>query len=242
MPVLSKDGKNFLFVHIPKTGGTTVEKTFQNAGFEIKYRTSAGTPVNKVTRCTPQHFHGELLESIFHLDRFDGIFTVVRHPYTRIQSEYAMRTKKIEKYANKIVLKWLKRKTTEFSANPFVNDNHIRPQADFLVPKTQVFKLEDGLEEMFSSLCKEYDIDVPFKSNYKAMQSVNVSGNSSSNVELNKEALKLADKFYAKDFRKFDYKKDFQQKAEKSDNQGSEKNKKKEVKKETTKKNANKEK
>src|SRR5690554_502775 len=95
MPVMSKHDVNILFIHIPKTGGTTIEDVFRRSGFSVSYyepraKTKLGSP-NKIRLCSPQHMHAYQINSIFDLSKFDYVFGVVRDPLTRAVSEYWMR-------------------------------------------------------------------------------------------------------------------------------------------------------
>ena len=80
MPIFRTVNKDILFIHIPKAGGTSVEKFFyinrfavlfiDNAGNKTQYRNS----LNNLTKCSPQHMHGDLLKSYFDLSKFSSIF------------------------------------------------------------------------------------------------------------------------------------------------------------------------
>jgi hypothetical protein len=207
MPIYSKNGEHYLFVHIPKTGGTTIEAVFREAGFDEHFRTKARTPLNRVMRCTPQHFHARPLSSLFQLKKFRAIFTVVRNPYARMQSEFAMRhPDPADNHPDK-VYSWIQHVTERQKKHPFLGDNHIRPQVEFIVPGCKVFKLEDGLEAVFDELNKQFGISLPYNGRMRVMSSEKVSGYSSQDVSLTPEALQLIDRFYARDFNLFGYQK-----------------------------------
>jgi len=208
MPIITTEEKSFLFIHIPKTGGTTIEKTIMKSdNFKLYYRTSAGMPINKLTFCTPQHFQADLLRQIFNLKKLSGIFTIVRNPYDRIKSEYAMRNKDIKNIKGHIVFHWLSKKIEIFkTTNPYVNDNHIRPQHEFILPSIKIFKLEDGMEKVISSLKEYWDLDIEYNPDFKVMTSHKVSGYSSSEVELNRDSIQIINEFYKKDFTLLGYK------------------------------------
>ena len=88
MPIYRINNRNVLFIHVPKTGGTSVERylglyaqpALHNQGAKLL------RPVKDAT-FTPalamQHFHAELLEAMFPPDFFDYAFMVVRHPAAR---------------------------------------------------------------------------------------------------------------------------------------------------------------
>jgi len=208
MPIITTEDKSFLFIHIPKTGGTTIEKTIMKSNdHKLYYRTSAGMPINKFTICTPQHFQADLLRQIFKIKAFSGVFTIVRNPYDRIKSEYAMRNKKLENIKGNVVYEWLSSKVEKFkTTDPYVNDNHIRPQHEFILPNTKIFKLEDGMESIFKSLKEYWNLNFEYDPEFKVMTSHKVSGYPSSEVELNADSMNLINEFYKRDFTLFGYK------------------------------------
>ena len=63
MPLLVKDGRAFLFVHVPKTAGSSVYDTFKRGGWKV-HDFDRTYKSNKFRTCPPQHFHAELLQSI----------------------------------------------------------------------------------------------------------------------------------------------------------------------------------
>lgn len=97
MPIFSKDDKHYLFVHIPKCGGTTIESLFKKCGYSLSYLATKADGVNgelnRVRWCSPQHMHAEVLNSIFDVRRYAKIFTIVRNPLDWFKSEYAMRNR-----------------------------------------------------------------------------------------------------------------------------------------------------
>ncbi len=206
MPIFTKDKKNYLFIHIPKTAGTTIEKSFAHANYKTSYRRSVGNPLNKVTCCTPQHIHADIINQTFNIQKFDGIFTMVRNPYDRVRSEYAMRHKDKSKIDGEDVYLWLKEKINAYWKDKYINDNHIRPQAEFIVQGTDIFKLEDGIDYFFESLKQKYQINTSSKTNHMSSQKRN--GFSSSEVMLNDDSVDLINNFYNIDFKLFNYKMD----------------------------------
>lgn len=122
MPILTESDKRYLFVHIPKTSGSSVQALFEGCGWEV-YRKQDGE--QHATRNEWKEW-GD----------FDLVFTIVRHPLTRFVSD--MRGRGVEpEEMNDLVLKWLR--------EPYErHGNHTRPQLDFFKPGDGVaFRYED---------------------------------------------------------------------------------------------------
>lgn len=206
MPVFTKGDRNVLFIHIPKTGGSSIETHFADAGWRMSYhdgRMRKGRP-NYLRRCTPQHMHGELLSQVFRLDRFDAVFAVVRDPVARFRSEYVMRHKTELSTDAAQVERWAGRAFARYAKDPFVHDNHIRPQVRFLVDRARVYRLEDGLDTALADLNERYDLDVPTEV-AKVRTSEKTRGIASKDVELSPRLEARLEEFYAEDFLRFGY-------------------------------------
>jgi hypothetical protein len=144
MPVFHKGRTKILYLHVPKTGGSAIEIFFEKNGYSVEYldRSGGHEAMNMVRRCSPQHLHAAVLREILRLDRFAFIFMTVRDPFARIVSEYKMRLH--DNPAMPPFRAWLEEQLRTYHADPFVLDNHIRPQAEFWMPGARVFRLEDG--------------------------------------------------------------------------------------------------
>jgi len=206
VPVFLKDGRSVLFIHIPKTGGSTIEKLFRRAGWAQKFReTRKSHPhVFPLRRCSPQHHHGALLSELFDVSRFDSVFLVTRDPLSRFRSEYIMRHTTSPRTDAASVAAWHDKQFAKYAANPYHLDNHLRPQHEFLVPGARVFRLEDSLEAAVATLNEEHDLKLPTELPH-ALNSQKRSGVSSSAVELSPEVEASLRATYAEDFRKFGY-------------------------------------
>ncbi|MCK0118297.1 sulfotransferase family protein [Isoptericola sp. S6320L] len=206
MPVFTKDDRNVLFIHVPKTGGSSVEHHFLAAGWEMSYhdgRMGKGKP-NYLRTCTPQHMHGQLLQETLRLGRFDAIFAVVRDPVARFRSEYVMRHKQELTTTADAVDAWAEHTFERFERNPFVHDNHIRPQVEFLVRKAQVYRLEDGLDAAMADLNDQFDLGLSTEVE-PVRTSEKTRGISSKDVEVSEALEARLESFYAEDFRRFGY-------------------------------------
>lgn len=145
MPFIEYNSKKVLFIHIPKTGGTTVERWLSQFA-PLKFRT-VGVP--DFTKCTPQHYRMQDFRQLFGDNYFDYVFTFVRCPYARIESEFRMqaelqRSGFWKEYPSFSL--WLEANIARAELNPFHLDNHLRPQWEFLGTEVSNFKMEDGLE------------------------------------------------------------------------------------------------
>lgn len=208
MPVFRKDGRNILFVHIPKTGGSSIERAFRSSGYRSLYLDGKLGPSswNHLRRCPPQHMHGELLELLFRLERFDHIFMVVRDPIARFRSEYLWRHRNKEEFTidGPTVQRWAKKALRKHSGNPFAWHNHIRPQVDFLVPGITVFPFEEGLDRVLDHLNSTWELglvnELPRVREGEATTSF-----ASKDVEITPELEDNLRDFYREDFVRFGY-------------------------------------
>lgn len=207
MPIFQKDGKSILFIHIPKTGGSSIETAFRNSGYSGSYldgKVGAGT-LNNLRRCTPQHMHSVMLRQNFRLYRFDLIFMIVRNPVARFSSEYLWRhgnaTQDVSAAA---VEKWGLDSFREFQTDSYIFDNHLRPQADFLVEKTRVFRFENGLETAIAELNADYGLGLTTELP-RVRDGKDVSGFSSRDVEISSELDAAIRNFYHRDYLQFTY-------------------------------------
>lgn len=161
MPFIQHDGRIVLFVHIPKTGGSSVE-AWLGAHAHLHFHTAGLTP--PALRCTPQHLRFWDLAQIFQPTFFDYSFAIVRNPFRRLESEYRMRA---------IVAKeqllpqmptfplWLAHNLEMHKQNAFHLDNHMRPQWHFPGRRTEVFKIEDGLDKIIGKVSEKIGLPKP---------------------------------------------------------------------------------
>jgi hypothetical protein len=203
VPVFYRDGIKILYIHIPKTGGTAIEMFFEQNGFGVAYLDRGGKAgnLNPTRLCSPQHMEAAILAKVFRLSSFDYIFMTVRHPIERILSEYKMRV--AEKIDLPDVNMWVRRSLRCYGDNPYMMDNHIRPQVDFWMERADVFKQEDGfgrdwVEQISSRIpCKfeQRNTEIAMRFDVRAAERSDLSNGSN-------EALR---RFYDSDYRLFGY-------------------------------------
>ncbi len=152
MPIFKLGTKTILFLHIPKAGGTSVERWLSQSATESFHlsRNALGLP------CVPQHFHGALIDALFAPGFFDYSFAVTRNPYRRLLSEYNYRMGHRRRRDRLLPApsfgRWTRRVLRRQPKTPYLLSNHIRPQIEFCIDGTETFRLEDQLPELYARL------------------------------------------------------------------------------------------
>lgn len=162
MPICTINQKSVLFVHIPKCGGSSLERLLQRqAGVKPSYLDEGkGSYFNTLRRCSPQHMHAAILDQVFVLNRFDLIFAVCRDPEARVRSEYNMRFSHAGP-TQPDINQWYVKARKMRRNNPYLYDNHLRPQVEFVVPGAVLYKLEDGIDRIWQDLCRRLGVPAP---------------------------------------------------------------------------------
>jgi hypothetical protein len=207
VPIFHKDEKNILFIHVPKAGGSSIETAFKNSGYSAQYldgRVGRDT-INHVRRCTPQHMHGAMLRQNFRLQRFDAIFMIVRDPVARFRSEYLWRNRDGEvDVSAAAVEKWGRDAFRGFAADSYIYDNHVRPQVDFMVDGTRVYRFEDGLEAAVADLNERFGLDVVTEVP-RVRTGHGTTGFSSGDVQISDRLREEITQFYRRDYESYGY-------------------------------------
>jgi hypothetical protein len=207
MPYFKNEIVNILFIHIPKTGGTSVEKYFSEK-FNIELNNSALYDFlnleikeqNKIEiNSSLQHMtHNTIMKykDFFNINYENlEIITIVRNPYYRVLSDLFF-LKKIDKYTSKLHVYNVMQKyiTTLW-------DNHGLPQYLFLVDENneliQNIKIM-GTESLQSDMIQLGYTDFDIKTNCN-------ENNINYNDYLNTDSINLINKYYERDFELFGY-------------------------------------
>jgi len=160
----SKNGKNILFVHIPKTGGRTMLDFFDLSGFKNNDHYSK--------ECGYRHKHPHFTQYKNYVDfnLIDYAFAVFRDPIKRMMSQYQW----VRRYEPNVIPinDWVIRTLNQYKNNSSIQDNHIRPQVEFLYEGIDVydFNCVHKIPEMvLDAVSMKSDIKVPhrFKSSYR---------------------------------------------------------------------------
>lgn len=145
MTVFRRERMALLQVHVPKTGGRSILNLLQHNGFSVDFCdvSSITTGFNALRTCSPQHYHADLLRQTLRLDRLDYVFTTVRHPISRLKSEFLWRVRDPAVDPNA----WVAATLDAYADDPFLLDNHIRPQHEFLLDGCDIFHAETDVAE-----------------------------------------------------------------------------------------------
>ena len=160
MPVFTKGNQRVLFVHVPKTAGSSVNKLFVNNGYERSYYSESSKEPYKGL-CGPQHMDAELLNGEFDLSEFDYIFSVYRDPIDRHLSEFTWAPWGLcgqDIYTEDLFDDWCPKIFQAYRQNPYRFDNHIRPQSEFYVDGIDVYDFEN-IGDLTEKLCDRIGLD-----------------------------------------------------------------------------------
>ena len=205
---------HLLYSSIPKTAGTAVLGYFRKLDAEFyfdKVNNPLAEPRFGILKCPSQHFHYDLLDSIFNIEAVDFSFSIVRNPFDRIKSDYVWSQRQLAKGGEMIPFDdWVTQVFEKYQSNPYFMDNHLRPQSEFVGPKIKrVFKYEDGMEQIISEVFKECkitissgEIKLPKKN---TSQEYLPEGMSMEDIKMSDETRKKIVKFYKDDFKNFGY-------------------------------------
>ena len=188
LPIFRKDDKSVLFIHIPKTAGTSIETAFENSGWTLEHfhAPARGHGPDKKP-CNPQHWHQPLLSKHIYqpTGRLFYEFTVVRNPFTRMISEFLWKDNsvsglvstsgfddqfftRLEKFGITNMRKQLT-VSADYNSAPvdfikrgkkFHADNHWCPQVEYFRGTTRRYKYENLQSVIWPDLKTKFDLDI----------------------------------------------------------------------------------
>ena len=192
MPLYRHGANIVFFVHIPKTGGTTVEYALRSAGAAEALRFKGKRPFSKSTL---QHMHASVYEDAVSRSFYDWSFAIVRNPFNRFASEYKM---KVLDAGGSEDLEWFAETNfRRFGEYKFTRDNHIRPQHEFVAKHVELFRFEDGLDAPIRAAVGHLGLPMP--------EIPHAKRGSSGKIRTTRRAVSLIADFYAADFERFGY-------------------------------------
>jgi hypothetical protein len=150
MPIFKINGKLVLFMHVPKTGGTTVEaylSQFSPMAFHNNGHNARALRSGVISKSTPyQHLTANVVKTLFPVNYFDYVFMIVRDPLQRMISEYRHSRALMRPEATLPFSLWLRTSFAAATIDPFFRNNHFRRQSEFLYPGANIFQFESGLQ------------------------------------------------------------------------------------------------
>lgn len=199
MPIFRIKQKNVLFVHIPKTGGETVERYLgqhSEIGFFHPWMNQT------YYQCTPQHFDAEMLAPLFPASFIDYRFAFIRHPLDRLVSAYKMRMGRRFRNGDDFPEfdEWFTKFSTILDTKPRVLDNHLNKQSAFIEDTTKVFRFEDGIIDNLKQVQDDLGVTFDFSRNIHRQKS-----HSDIQVTISDDHITRIAEFYAEDFAAFNY-------------------------------------
>ena len=209
MPVFRHGDALSYFAHIPKCAGTSVERylisRFGEIGFYDKTASMRGAAA--WSRTSPQHIDWASLQTILPASFLTAVFAVVRHPVARAVSAYQFQVEVERKITPETPFSdWLRNQASAFAENPFIMDNHFRPQSDFVPEVCEIFHLEHGLEAIIPYL----DNLAGDEKGPRSIERANSRAHDKRRVKAapvtpTSQDLALLQKLYAADFARFGY-------------------------------------
>ena len=193
----------FLFIHVPKTGGTAIESYFRNIGLQGYFDPPAYMPVRPYLKVPPAHYDYEVLRRLFDLDAMYS-FAIVRHPVQRMISQYKWSIEKsshAEMVSKMDFSAFLDFMFAEYGRNENLAAGHFKPQVRFVGAKvTKIFKYEAGLNVIMRRVLE----DVGFKTQGELQLPV-VNTSAPRKVEPTAADVARIREFYAEDCKAFGY-------------------------------------
>jgi len=203
VPVFIKGDRRILFAHVPKTGGTSVEAMFEVAGWSRILYVIEPRELQPLV-CSPQHWHAPILEAVIDRRTIEATFMIVRDPVARFRSEYSFHVRDPQLGRAEYVEAWAESVFGMFKADRYVLDNHLRPQAEFVLPQADIYQLEAGLDAILADLDQQHRLDLPAGALH-LYDSASDGGLKSRDVEISDKLEAFLREVYAIDYEVFGF-------------------------------------
>jgi hypothetical protein len=210
MPYYKNKDINLLFIHIPKTGGTSVDKYFLKK-YNVKWNNNSLHTLGRDTK-----FNNHVLQHVTYQNIIDNncdfkidfnnlkIISITRNPYDRTISALFYNNVINKNTTEKDVYQYIKHIIDmNICKNIVVYDNHFLPQYQYLWFNN---KLIDNV-----TLLKTEYLDIMMHNigytDFNSYENINKSILKKDYYKfINKDTLDIINEFYKKDFELFDYK------------------------------------
>jgi hypothetical protein len=204
--IFKNDRVKILFIHIPKTGGTSIEDSFcKEIGIEHPLWHKADHELivgGSITHLTAK----EINEKYIPVGDFDFVFTIVRNPYERFISLANWLTdgwdKGMWQYDRPDFLKFFSLKELISNIKELKYPKFLWiPQIDYIKgfeDKIKVYRLEDGMEAAIDDINERFNLNL-------LNINTNYSKKSFSLKDLTDSDTCWISKFYSEDIAAFNY-------------------------------------
>ncbi len=208
MPLFLNDGAMHYFAHIPKAGGSSVERFIAETlgtPFLINDRYWSRRAVERWTRTSPQHILWSDLVTMVPEALIASAFAVTRHPVARAASAFNYRVARAEIPVGQSFEAWFERGARAYARNGFIYDNHLVPQHRFVPEDAATWRLEDGLGHALAAIARRFGAAPPADG---VLENPTPKGPSPLVARTEPMARRTKDElaeFYRDDFHRFDY-------------------------------------
>ncbi len=203
MPFIEYQGRRSLFVHVPKTGGTSIESWFGTIA-PLRFF-QHGAP--QALKCTVQHLTYTDIRLMLGDDYFDYAFAIVRNPFRRLESEYRMRSDQAsDGMFGRIPAFpiWLRGQIEAMQKGVFHQDGHLRPQIDFVSSRIEIFRFEEGIDRIIAQVAARTGLPLPAETPHD-MQAQRFDPDRHGAPDWDLPLVDLVQRAYAADFETFGY-------------------------------------
>lgn len=217
-------GENVLFVHIPKTGGTSMEMYLKK---RARNKMSLFSDFGYLNGVSAQHLTLSTIyqemenknEAFPQASKISKIITIIRNPYTRLMSEL-FHIKRIQSDTTPDeVTQIIKHVFHIYQNDNTIYDGHLRPQYQYLInpntnelyPNIIIVHQETLNEDMrklgFIDFSEHSNIGAHRQASSKESSQQHTYHETDYQELLNDESIRLINDFYDKDFELFHYNK-----------------------------------
>lgn len=212
MPLCRAGSKLIYFTHVPKCGGTSVERyliaRFGALGFHDPAFGSRDT-AEVWTMTPPQHMPGPVQALLLPETLFDAHFATVRHPAHRLISMFLFMRDIEDKLPPDFTFsEWLSNLPDIVATQPFALHGHPRPMSEYIPENATVFHVESGLDHIVNWLdqmahTQDGPRNVPHSNAYQDRISTTLKDRPK--PQLTQKNLMQIFELYAEDYNRFDY-------------------------------------